>query len=92
MYRDLGFIRVWGGESGSGSEAVISRDLRGAPYAYLVYPHRPIVAYLPQTGPAAERVLRRVPGRDAPLRLDAGCPTPTTCSPSGWPSRATSAA
>ena len=50
MYRDLGFIRVWGGESGSGSEAVISRDLRGAPYAYLVYPHRPIVAYLPQTG------------------------------------------
>ena len=50
MYRDLGFIRVWGGESGAGSDAVISRDLRGAPYAYLVYPHRPIVAYLPQTG------------------------------------------
>src|SRR6476659_8895084 len=49
MYRDLGFIRVWGGESGDG-DAVISRDLRGAPYAYLVYPHRPIVAYLPQTG------------------------------------------
>ena len=48
MYRDLGFIRVWGGESGD--EAVLSRDLRGAPYAYLVYPHRPIVAYLPQTG------------------------------------------
>ncbi len=22
----------------------------GAPYAYLIYPHRPIVAYLPQTG------------------------------------------
>jgi hypothetical protein len=49
MYRDLGFIRVWGGENGDG-EAVLSRDLRGAPYAYLVYPHRPIVAYLPQTG------------------------------------------
>jgi len=49
MYRDLGFIRVWGGESGD-AEAVLSRDLRGAPYAYLVYPHRPIVAYLPQTG------------------------------------------
>ena len=48
-----------------------SRDLRGAPYAYLVYPHKPIVAYLPQTGPAAERVLRRVPGRDAALRLAA---------------------
>ena len=49
MYRDLGFIRVWGGENGDG-ETVLSRNLRGAPYAYLVYPHRPIVAYLPQTG------------------------------------------
>jgi hypothetical protein len=50
MYRDLGFIRVWGGESGAGGEEVLSRDLRGVAYAYLVYPHRPIVAYLPQTG------------------------------------------
>ena len=50
MYRDLGFIRVWGGESGTADDTVLSRDLRGAPYAYLVYPHRPIVAYLPQTG------------------------------------------
>jgi hypothetical protein len=39
MYRDLGFIRVWGREAGEGVE-----------YAYLVYPHKPIVAYLPQTG------------------------------------------
>jgi hypothetical protein len=43
MYRDLGLIRVWGGES-------LDKDLRGVPYAYLVYPHKPIVAYLPQTG------------------------------------------
>jgi hypothetical protein len=47
MYRDLGFLRVWGGQSslddGPG-------DLRGVAYAYLVYPHKPIVAYLPQTG------------------------------------------
>ena len=50
MYRDLGFIRVWGGESGASGEEVLARDLRGVPYAYLVYPHRPIVAYLPQTG------------------------------------------
>ena len=49
MYRDLGFIRVWGGESGASGEDVLARDLRGVPYAYLVYPHRPIVAYLPQT-------------------------------------------
>src|SRR3954447_11962930 len=43
MYRDLGFMRVWGRQAeGPGSE--------GAPYAYLVYPHKPIVAYVPQTG------------------------------------------
>ncbi len=47
MYRDLGFIRVWGGQEGVPAGA--ARDLRGAPYAYLIYPHRPIVAYLPQT-------------------------------------------
>ncbi|MBV8953550.1 MAG: hypothetical protein JO179_05405, partial [Solirubrobacterales bacterium] len=43
MYRELGFIRVWGtladGPGGTG----------GAPYGYLIYPHKPIVAYLPQT-------------------------------------------
>jgi hypothetical protein len=39
MYRDLGFLRVWG--------TFGARD-RG--YAYLIYPHKPIVAYLPQTG------------------------------------------
>jgi hypothetical protein len=37
MYRDLGFIRVWG------------RGGEGVEYAYLVYPHKPVVAYLPQT-------------------------------------------
>jgi hypothetical protein len=46
MYRDLGFLRVWGGQAG-GPEA--GWDLGGAPYAYLLYPHKPIVAYLPQT-------------------------------------------
>jgi hypothetical protein len=43
MYRDLGLIRVWGAES-------LDSELRGVPYAYLIYPHKPIVAYLPQTG------------------------------------------
>ncbi len=43
MYRDLGLIRVWGGES-------LDKELRGVPYGYLIYPHKPIVAYLPQTG------------------------------------------
>ena len=43
MYRDLGFLRVWGG-LGERAHAA------GASYAYLIYPHRPIVAYVPQTG------------------------------------------
>jgi hypothetical protein len=74
MYRDLGFLRVWGGQSagrsagaangahpGTGaSVAKDSADGDGVPpgddmpaeasYAYLIYPHKPIVAYLPQTG------------------------------------------
>jgi hypothetical protein len=43
MYRDLGFLRVWGGLGVHGGE-------RDAAYAYLIYPHKPIVAYVPQTG------------------------------------------
>ena len=46
MYRDLGFIRVWG-ELAEGSREAGAAG--GAPYAYLIYPHKPIVAYLPQT-------------------------------------------
>jgi hypothetical protein len=50
MYRDLGFIRVWGGMARVPRRARMGDDPRaGAPYAYLVYPHKPIVAYLPQT-------------------------------------------
>jgi len=36
MYRDLGFLRVPGRS--------------GASYAYLIYPHKPIVSYVPRTG------------------------------------------
>ena len=43
MYRELGFIRVWGDGRDRGGAG-------GAEYAYLIYPHRPIVAYLIQTG------------------------------------------
>jgi hypothetical protein len=50
MYRDLGFLRVWGGQASGPGAVASSRDLRGVPYAYLVYPHKPVVAYLPQTG------------------------------------------
>src|SRR4051795_6883594 len=50
MYRDLGFIRVWGGESREPAGTGPGRDLKGVPYASLIYPHKPVVAYLPQTG------------------------------------------
>jgi hypothetical protein len=46
MYRDLGFIRVWGSQSDGPDDG---GGTGGAPYAYLIYPHRPIVAYLAQT-------------------------------------------
>ncbi len=46
MYRDLGFIRVWGSQATGPGQGEHSA---GAPYAYLIYPHRPIVAYLAQT-------------------------------------------
>jgi hypothetical protein len=43
MYRDLGFLRVWGGLGGRGRG-------KHSSYAYLIYPHKPVVAYVPQTG------------------------------------------
>lgn len=49
MYRDLGFIRVWGGLVAGPEQGGNLATRAGAPYAYLIYPHRPIVAYLPQT-------------------------------------------
>jgi hypothetical protein len=45
MYRDLGFIRV------AGRHARRESDRAGEPaYAYLIYPHKPIVAYVPGSG------------------------------------------
>jgi hypothetical protein len=43
MYSELGFLRVQGG---------LRRDAAGEQpgYAYLIYPHKPIVAYVPATG------------------------------------------
>ena len=46
MYRDLGFLRVWGMQA-EGPDRQTGTGV--APYAYLIYPHKPIVAYLPQT-------------------------------------------
>jgi hypothetical protein len=74
MYRDLGFIRVWGTqgrrpvshaahgpgveEEEAGARRAAARGVdalspRGAAdppsYAYLIYPHKPLVAYVPET-------------------------------------------
>ena len=49
MYRDLGFLRVWGKLSDGPEPGAHTATDAGAPYAYLVSPHKPIVAYLPQT-------------------------------------------
>jgi hypothetical protein len=49
MYRELGLLRVWSRAAGPDS----ALDGAAAPcayLAYLVYPHRPIVAYRPATG------------------------------------------
>jgi hypothetical protein len=66
MYRELGFIRVWGraggGEgrpgrrsreaepaSAAGSGDPVAKRRADAAYAYLIYAHKPIVAYVPAT-------------------------------------------
>jgi hypothetical protein len=47
MYRDLGFIRV----AGRHARRELDRDRGRRPaYAYLVYPHKPIVAFVPESG------------------------------------------
>jgi hypothetical protein len=55
MYRDLGFIRVYGRLAADGPDGLVPqrrrrREAAVAPYAYLIYPHKPIVAYVPGTG------------------------------------------
>jgi hypothetical protein len=46
MYRDLGFIRV----AGKHARREADRPAATPAYAYLVYPHKPIVAYVPGNG------------------------------------------
>jgi hypothetical protein len=46
MYRDLGFIRV---DGQSLPDSPVDENA-SAPYAYLIYPHKPIVAYVPESG------------------------------------------
>jgi hypothetical protein len=51
-YRDLGFVRVFGRMARRAGRPIPVREDAGgaAPYAYLIYPHKPIVAFVPKTG------------------------------------------
>jgi hypothetical protein len=73
MYRDLGFIRVWGkgGARASSTPTSSTRTSRSSPTC-----RRPASC---STSTASSSPTR--PARTAAP----GCPTPTTCSPSGWP-------
>ena len=51
-------------------------------YGYLLYPHRPLVAYDTATGELLCEYCVALSDRDEPA---SGSPTPTTCSPSGSP-------
>ena len=64
MYRELGFVRVWGAAADGASGTRTGE----AEYAYLIYPHRPIVAYIPQTGQLLGEYCVDVPRRDPPIR------------------------
>ena len=77
MYQDLGFIRVRPG-----------RDGRGLRLPALPAPLDRRLRRAQR--PPPQRVLRRLPRRQRSRAPAAGCPTPTTCSPSGWRCRATS--
>jgi len=83
MYRDLGFIRVWGRLADGPVQGGSDETDAGAPYAYLVYPHKPVVAYLPQTRTLLNEYCVTFPTRRG-LMAARACRTPTTCWPSGW--------
>jgi len=61
MYSDLGFLRVWGSDgSGTGAGHGV------APYAYLIYAHKPIVAYVPRSSRLLSEYCVDFPDTDRP--------------------------
>jgi hypothetical protein len=54
MYSELGFLRVWG-------------TLEARPYAYLIYPHKPILAYVPSTNHMLGEYCIEFPDRTRPF-------------------------
>ncbi|MHB1539408.1 MAG: hypothetical protein ACYCUM_13175 [Solirubrobacteraceae bacterium] len=71
MYRDLGFLRIWGSLAGRPEvrcplRQTAHESAAEADYAYLIYPHRPIVAFLPQTGALLNEYCVGFPDRTRP--------------------------
>jgi hypothetical protein len=60
MYRDLGFIRVLGESAVGGSSNVVG-------YGYLIYPHKPIVAYMPGSNSLLSEYCVEFPDRSGSL-------------------------
>ncbi len=56
MYSELGFLRVWG-------------TLEAQPYAYLIYPHKPILAYVPSTNQMLGEYCVEFPDRTRPYGI-----------------------
>lgn len=54
MYSELGFLRVWG-------------TLEAQPYAYLIYSHKPILAYVPSTNQMLGEYCIEFPDRTRPF-------------------------
>jgi hypothetical protein len=59
MYRDLGFIRVIGAKTAEGGAS--------SAYCYLIYPHKPIVAYLPGSNSLLSEYCVEFPDREERL-------------------------
>ena len=67
MYRTLGFVRVWGaGGRGAGEQASTGVEPPAPSYAYLIYPHKPIVAYVPQSSRLLSEYCVEFPDRERP--------------------------
>jgi hypothetical protein len=80
MYHELGFLRVWGTlvqPPGGASSSVLPlrwvatrtsrpEGLTPATYAYLIYPNRPILAYVPHTGVVLGEYCVEFPDRTRP--------------------------
>ena len=67
MYRDLGFIRVVGqGPMGRGKRGPSAR-VPADGFSYLIYPHKPIVAYLPASNSLLSEYCVEFPDRSERL-------------------------